>query len=251
MEGKIGCAAALAVALAVVAWLAAILVMPHFPMAGYDAAKLQTASKSVADELQFHFSNSTDSILVPRKDDGLDVFLKKRSFESVPFPDRPDAVLAVANSWCSQISSGLLPSVKFRDIETGEVFSSTSCDLSNTEPSREGSYGGTVHNSTANTDAEFYATCMDPDTNGDFTGCVRVEPPLYGTGRITGSITKKGVEFRLNQPSNNIKFNGGFSADILTGKYSVNNNSEQGSFSLHKFGNYRARTLNFSFETCQ
>ena len=69
-----------------------------------------------------------------RGGNNLEIYLPKTTFESVPYPDRGDFVKAIGQAWCQNTyDTGdgwlFLPSVKLRDIRTGEQLASYNCAL--------------------------------------------------------------------------------------------------------------------------
>jgi hypothetical protein len=68
--------------------------------------------------------------LEPRGGNNLEIYLPTDEFESVPYPDRDGFVARVGRAWCENTGPGshiFLPSVKFRDIRTGDHLASYHC----------------------------------------------------------------------------------------------------------------------------
>jgi hypothetical protein len=69
--------------------------------------------------------------VVPRyellKDSGLDIYITRQQFESVPFPDRETVVRNIGSAWCDHVSHVRLPEVRLRDVRTGEEFGTFGC----------------------------------------------------------------------------------------------------------------------------
>jgi hypothetical protein len=61
------------------------------------------------------------------KGQNLDIYLSKDEFQSVPYPDRSEAVAKVGRTWCKQVEHTFLPTIQFRDITTGSVLASYGC----------------------------------------------------------------------------------------------------------------------------
>ena len=57
----------------------------------------------------------------------LDIYITRKEFEEIPFPDRPATVEKVGKAWCEKVDHTYLPVVQIRDIKTGEVFGKFSC----------------------------------------------------------------------------------------------------------------------------
>ena len=70
--------------------------------------------------------------LEPKTGGVLEIYLSKSEFESIPFPDRKDAIERVGRVWCNDQSNTneLLPTLNIFDIRTGERFGKYSCRLS-------------------------------------------------------------------------------------------------------------------------
>ncbi len=68
--------------------------------------------------------------LEPRGGSNLEIYLPTDEFESVPYPDRDGFVARVGRAWCENTGPSshiFLPSVKFRDIRTGDHLASYHC----------------------------------------------------------------------------------------------------------------------------
>lgn len=62
----------------------------------------------------------------------LNIYLKRQEFESIPFPDRSDAVRRIGKAWCEKVEGAFLPAIKIRDIRTGEELAKYSCTTGST-----------------------------------------------------------------------------------------------------------------------
>jgi hypothetical protein len=62
-------------------------------------------------------------------------------------------------------------------------------------PQLVSTYSGTVHNLTVDLTAEFELTGITEDQQGDISGQSVVEPPLYGGGAFTGTVSNTAVIF--------------------------------------------------------
>lgn len=232
-DNAIGCGFSLLVLLVGGGWLTAILALSHFKMDYAEARTHRDAISEISSELNSQFSDSSAHAFVARKDDGLDIFISRPSFESVPYPDRDSFVSAIADIWCSQISSALLPTVRFRDIRSGETLSTTWCDTASV-PSADGSYGGVVHNKTADEYAEFNVQMVVPANA--IKGCMQVKLPLYGTGPIQGTVNNRDFSFILNGSGMTIQFKGRRTGRTIRGTYVLATSAGQqlGDFMLHQ-----------------
>lgn len=68
----------------------------------------------------------------PLRGSNLDIYLPAQNFQSVPYPDRDELTKAVGKAWCHGTgphSHYFLPSVRVRDIRTGETLGRYNCVL--------------------------------------------------------------------------------------------------------------------------
>jgi hypothetical protein len=216
--------------LAMLAWLAGILILGHVKMGFDETSTHREAANEILSELGLHGA-AVDAILVPKFDSSLDVFVNRDAYESVSYPDREELAAAVADIWCNQVSSDLLPVVSFRDVRTGSTFLSKRC-LFLSSPELAGKYSGTVHNNTANLNALFEVRLVEAASN--VRGCMQVEMPLIGTGPVNGTSIGRSVVLNLNASDVKITFNGTRVGHSITGHYTVTSNGQTGTFTLHQ-----------------
>jgi hypothetical protein len=221
-----------AIILAGLAWLVAVLALPHYPMDYANERSHHDAMNQVSSEVAIHMTGASNAVLAPTRDDGLDIFVNRASFESIPFPERGNFVSTVAEFWCGDVSPFLLPSVRFRDIGSGEVMGQEGCAL-HSAPDSAGSYSGTVHNITADVYGTFHVQMIVPNNN--IKGCMQVGLPLVGTGPIVGTLNGNQIQFDFNEAGIRIRFTGTRVGHDIHGKYVVTNSrgQENGDFSLH------------------
>ena len=232
-SGAAGVIGAIAV-LVGLAWLTAVFILPKYKMDYADENTHRNALNQTSAEVQFYLGAGSDAILVPLRDDGLDIFVTRSSFESVPYPDRGSFTLAIADIWCRDVDSVFLPSVRFRDIRSGEVMTRQACDFHPT-PELSGNYTGTVHNATADLDAIFNVQMIS--SNGTIKGCMQVGMPLVGTGPIVGTLNGDTFQFKLREPGMQIQFEGTRIGQTVKGKYVVNGDAsarQTGDFTLRQ-----------------
>jgi len=79
-----------------------------------------------------------------------------------------------------------------------------------------GTYVGTVHNQTVNLSSSF-ATVLHQTNGGALEGCMEVQPPLYGSGALHGSMQGSHVDFMVAD----ITFRGDASTSGIVGSYVV------------------------------
>jgi hypothetical protein len=175
--------------LAVLGWIAAVLGLPHMNMSNHEVLGHSDAMYKITAELGLHRTN-VETVLVPKSDSSLDIFISRTAFESVPYPDRDELDAAISDIWCNQVSTFLLPAVHFRDVQTGSTLATTGC-LFQSSPEITGDYSGTVHNNTANVDSTSEVQLVKT-TNG-VKGCMQVALPLVGTGPISGTLNDRSL----------------------------------------------------------
>src|SRR5579863_1692614 len=112
--------------LAGLAWVAAVLFLGHIKMVHDEAFVHRDATNQITTELGLH-RITVDTVLGPKFDGGLDIFINRETFESVPYPDRDELAAAISDIWCNQVSYALLPVVHFRDIQTGSTLLTGHC----------------------------------------------------------------------------------------------------------------------------
>lgn len=216
--------------LAVLAWIAAVLILPHMNMTNQEALGHRDAMYKIAGEMDLHQAD-TETILVPRFDGSLDIFVNRRDFENVPYPDRDEIAAAISDLWCQQVLPLLLPAVHFRDVQTGSTLVTRGC-LSQSSPDITGNYSGTVHNNTANMDSTFEVQLVK--TANGVRGCMQVAPPLIGTGPVSGTLNERNLVVNLAAPDVRIRFDGTRVGHSITGHYTVTSNGQTGTFTLHQ-----------------
>jgi hypothetical protein len=216
--------------LAVFGWIAAVLGLPHMNMSNHEVLGHSDAMYQITTELGLHRTN-VETVLVPKSDSSLDIFINRAAFESVPYPDRDELAAAISDIWCNQVSAFLLPAVHVRDIQTGSTLVTRSC-LFQSSPDIAGDYRGTVHNNTVNLDALFEVQLVKT-TNG-VKGCMQVALPLVGTGPVSGTLSDRNLVIDLAAPNVQIRFDGTRVGHSITGHYKVTTNGQTGTFTLHQ-----------------
>lgn len=218
--------------LSVLAWILAVLILPHVSTTNQEALNHNEAMYQIDGEMDRHLSGA-ETILVPRFDSSLDIFVNRRSFENVPYPDRSELAAAISDIWCNQISTFLLPAVQFRDVQSGSTLLTQNC-IFQSSPDITGIYSGTVHNSTANVDSTFDVQLVKGASG--IRGCMQVALPLVGTGPVNGTLSDRSFVIDLTSSDMQIRFGGTRVGHIIRGNYRVAPNGEIGTFSLHQDG---------------
>jgi hypothetical protein len=216
--------------LAVLGWIAAVIGLPHMNMTNQEALRHRDAMYQITAELGLHRID-VETVLVPKFDGSLDIFIRRGAFESVPYPDRDELAAAISDIWCNQVSTFLLPAVHFRDVHTGSTLVTRGCALQSS-PDISGNYSGTVHNNSANLDALFQVQLVKI-TNG-VKGCMQVEMPLVGTGPVSGTLNERSIIVSLAAPDVRIRFDGTRIGHSITGHYTVTTNGQTGTFTVHQ-----------------
>ncbi|SDG00698.1 hypothetical protein [Terriglobus roseus] len=110
---------------------------------------------------------------------------------------------------------------------------------SNTHPplpsSVTGEYVGSVSNETAALSANFAVTLRE--SKGKLSGSMSVEPPLYGSGPLEGTVSGLHMAFAVSSSIGSIEFVGTRSRQGIVGTYTViqkTGGTEKGSFTLKR-----------------
>ena len=109
-SGDAGGVIGIVLLLAVLGWITAVLALPHIKMTNHEALGHRDAMYQITTELGLHRTD-VETILVPKSDGSLDMFINRAAFESVPYPDRNEFAAAISDIWCNQVSTFLLPAV--------------------------------------------------------------------------------------------------------------------------------------------
>jgi len=91
-----------------------------------DLAKVQSAQIAVETEIHLLLPRAK-VLLKPLEGRNVDIFLVKSSFESIAYPVRADFINLVGKSWCDQVEHIFMPSVKIKDIASGETLGEYDC----------------------------------------------------------------------------------------------------------------------------
>jgi hypothetical protein len=231
-----GCLFGMMVALAGLAWIVAVFALPHYKMGYTDVRRHANDIDRVSLELALHLPDTADTVIQPLLDESLDVFVPLTSFESIPYPERENFLVGLADLWCESVNGStplFLPFVRLRNIRSGSTIARKSCMLSS-PPDLEGSYSGMVHNETVNQTATFSVQMIDQDKA--IKGCMEVGSPLIGTGPIVGSLSQRRAQFDLDQSGMHIRFEGNRIGHTIKGTYVVTGSTgrQHGEFSLHQ-----------------
>ena len=216
--------------LAVLGWIVAVLALPHMRMTNDEALGHRDAMYEITAELGLHRAD-VETILVPKFDGSLDMFINRAAFESVPYPDRDELAAAISEIWCDQVSTFLLPAVHVRDVQTGSTLVTRGCAFQSS-PDITGNYSGNVHNITADVDSTFEVQLVK--SADGVRGCMQVAMPLVGTGPVSGNLSDRSLIVDLAAPDVRIRFDGTRVGHSITGHYRVTTNGQTGTFTLHQ-----------------
>jgi hypothetical protein len=64
--------------------------------------------------------------------ENMNIYVAKKDFESIPYPDRKEAISRIGKSWGDFTHWYFFPSVQIRDIRTGDVLADYSCNFNST-----------------------------------------------------------------------------------------------------------------------
>jgi hypothetical protein len=98
-----------------------------------------------------------------------------------------------------------------------------------------GVYSGTAHNTKAKLSAAFGVTIQQQDNA--LSGCMVVHRPLYGSGKLSGTLRALQITFDVPSSIGVIRFTGNKEGDSLTGTYYVVQSravQSYGEFELHR-----------------
>jgi hypothetical protein len=115
-----------------VVWLICVFCARYMDLDKQELATLDKPTEAVTLAIARKLGDESAVRIDPRGGNNVDVYLKMKDFESVPYPDRGDFVKSVSQEWCANLGADqewLLPSVKIRDIRTGDVLASYNCVL--------------------------------------------------------------------------------------------------------------------------
>lgn len=116
---------------------------------------------------------------------------------------------------------------------------------SGNSPQLSGVFTGVVHNETARLSSVF--SIQVQDTSGSLSGCMIVDPPLTGSGKLQGTATGDNVSFVVISTAGRISFTGQLTQQgTISGTYTVqhdNGMTEDGAFTLRR-GNTNTPAMN-------
>jgi ethanolamine ammonia-lyase large subunit len=118
------------VILALIGWGVGVFYSTHKEADLEDDQKATEARAMIQSQFALRLPESTDIRLHQKGGFNLDVFIERRAFESVPYPDRAGFIETAGKAWCDHVEQAMLPSLTVRDIRTGQNLASYNCVLS-------------------------------------------------------------------------------------------------------------------------
>jgi len=107
-------------------WLFIIIVGPMFPASNASITKSETAA-SLAVAALWNSLAGHAAPLDRRFGNNLDLYVNRKVFEEIPYPDRNDAVEKIGRAWCDNIQYPWLPRVSVFDIRSGKRLATHVC----------------------------------------------------------------------------------------------------------------------------
>lgn len=118
----------IAAGVAVAVWLFVLLIGPLFEASQATVVKSDKAANSVAVAVWNALPGFTARI-DRRLGDNLDLYVQRRAFENIPYPDRNQVVEEIGRAWCNNIDYPWVPRVSFFDIQRGKRLATHICAL--------------------------------------------------------------------------------------------------------------------------
>jgi hypothetical protein len=110
-----------------IAWAAWVFISPSQKLETQpDLRQIDPALEATYAKLTVQLSRA-ELRLEPLQGNNLDIYMTEAAFESVPYPDRGVFVDHVAEAWCGKVDGFFIPSVRIRDIKTGDELASRNC----------------------------------------------------------------------------------------------------------------------------
>ena len=110
-------------------WLIIVAFADNFKVSDTKRGKLTGAIQAVRTETFKSFPGA-ELRLEPRFGENLRLYISRKHFESVPYPDRPELVARIGKAWCSNIQQiYFFPSLSVRDMRNADKLASYNCVL--------------------------------------------------------------------------------------------------------------------------
>ena len=111
-----------------------------------------------------------------------------------------------------------------------DVWPASGADSAPPDTGLSGSYAGAFRDAVMGNSAHFAIAIRNE--NGSLSGCMLVQPPLFGTGLIHGSITGKRILFDAVAPAYRLSFRGDLQGTEVKGLYALAPVDDSGPFEL-------------------
>jgi len=121
-DGCVSCSVLLG---AVVIWFIYILAIA--PRWKSDTQELPNNCDILSELIQIYPRGWTETRIERMHGDNIDIFISRKDFESIPYPDRKETITRIGKSWRDFSSWYFFPSVRIRDVRTGEILADYSC----------------------------------------------------------------------------------------------------------------------------
>ena len=115
-----------AIALVIITWLFVLIVAPMFPAPRSTLAQSEMAADLTALTLR-NFLPGHDVRIERQFAYNLKLYVDRKSFEDIPYPDRNNIVEKIGRLWCNNIEYPWLPRVSVFDIRSGERLATHLC----------------------------------------------------------------------------------------------------------------------------
>lgn len=112
--------------LLVAAWLFIIIIGPRYPASQAGLAKSESATNLTVVVLSKAMPDHPARI-DRRFGNNLDLYVNRKAFEEILYPDRNDAVEKIGRAWCDNIEHPWLPRVSLYDIRSGKRIATHVC----------------------------------------------------------------------------------------------------------------------------
>jgi len=106
-------------------WIGSVVYAPHTELNQAELSELEPAQQSIRNQLSWRIGSNV--ILKPLGGKSLDIYLGRERFEDIPYPNRQGFVDSVGKNWCDKVDHAYLPTVRIRDLRTGDTLGRYHC----------------------------------------------------------------------------------------------------------------------------
>jgi hypothetical protein len=129
IESSIQVIMTVGVGLVIALWLFVVIIGPMLPASKASLSKSDAAANLTAVALWNALPGHTARV-DRRFGDNLNLYVQRKVFEDIPYPDRDDVVQNIGRTWCENIEYPWLPRVSIFDIRTGKRLTTHVCAVS-------------------------------------------------------------------------------------------------------------------------